>query len=160
MLQRHEQLAFSGSIHFITTVARIRGTHFVTPSICRELLEIFESYRVKYDVACLGYVLMPDHFHVLMVQDKDDLTIPPLMQSFKKLTAQRLWRARGKTGTLWHYRYDDVPVPGTKAIQTKLKYIHENPLRAGLVEQPEDYPWSSAKDLYYETKGIVTVVKT
>ncbi|MFZ5432434.1 MAG: REP-associated tyrosine transposase [Calditrichota bacterium] len=152
-------MAFSGSVHFVTTVARIRGPRFIEEPICRELLHIFESYRSKYQVHCLGYVLMHDHFHALLTQECDNPIIPKLIQDFKKLTSQRLWRHRGKTGTLWCSRYDDVPVPGPDAVRTKMEYIHNNPIKAGLVEHAEDYLWSSASDYFLDRSGIVMITK-
>ena len=159
MLQRHKRLAFAGSIHFITTVARIRGPRFVVPVVCRELLGIFEWYRARFEVTCLGYVLMPDHLHALLLQDDDEPIVPRLVRGFKSLSSRRLWHERGKPGTLWHYRYDDVPVPGSEAAQTKLQYMHANPVRAGIVERAEEYPWSSATDYVLNRPGIVTVAR-
>jgi len=60
---------------------------------------------------------------------------------------------------LWQSRYDDVPVPGLGAVKTKLDYIHANPIRRGLVERAEDYPWSSAQDYFDEVTGIVQITK-
>ncbi len=159
MLQRHTQLAFIGSIHFITTVTEVRGEVFTGEKTCREILELFEWYRNKFAVDCFGYVLMPDHLHALLYQEKAEILIPPLMQSFKKLTSRRCRPARYPGFTLWHNRYDDVPVPGLDAVKTKLDYIHANPIRRGLVERAEDYPWSSARDYFNGTAGLVRITK-
>ena len=159
MRQRHKRLAFAGSIHFITTVTRVRGAMFTDDRICRELLELFEWYRGKFSVDCLGYVLMPDHLHAVLHQEEAEVVVPQLMQGFKKLTSRRCRPARYPKIPLWQSRYDDVPVPGSDAVKTKLNYIHANPVRRGLVEEPEDYPWSSARDYYNEEAGIVTISK-
>jgi putative transposase len=159
MRQRHQRLAFAGSIHFITTIARARGEVFTNERTCREILDLFEWYRNKFAVNCLGYVLMPDHLHALLHQEKADLLIPPLMQGFKKLTSRRCRPPRYPRWTLWQSRYDDVPVPGFDAVKTKLDYIHANPIRRGLVARAEDYPWSSAQDYFCEATGIIQITK-
>jgi putative transposase len=159
MRKRHTQLAFTGSIHFITTVTGIRGNWFIEPSVCEGLLSIFESYRAKFAIECLGYVLMPDHIHGLLVQKEEGLIIPAFMEGFKSLTA-RLCRLPNYTApALWRARYDDVPVPGSDAVRIKLEYIHNNPVRRGLVELPECYRWSSAGDYWDGGSGIVKVEK-
>ncbi len=159
MRQRHKRLAFAGSIHFVTTVTCVRGDVFTNEKICHEMLELFEWYRNKFSVDCLGYVLMPDHLHVVLHQEEADMLVPQLMQGFKKLTSRRCRPARYPKLPLWQSRYDDVPVPGSDAVRTKLEYIHANPIRRGLVEEPEDYPWSSARDYYNEEVGIIKITK-
>jgi len=108
-------------------------------------------------VDCLGYVLMPDHLHALLFQQKEGFAVAELMERFKKFTSRKL-RPRAYTGvSLWRRRYDDVPVPGTDAAKTKLVYLHGNPVRRGLVTSPEDYPWSSAREYAGFEKGIVHI---
>ncbi len=158
MLQRHLHTAFPGTIHFVTTVTHERGNFFVRAQECEALLQVFEEFRAKGKVDCLGYVLMPDHFHALLHQVEEGAVIPSLMRDFKKRTAFRCRPAAYRDKTLWRTRYDDVSVPGTRAIHTKLHYIHENPVRRGIVEVPEDYPWSSAGDYFLDKPGIVTVI--
>ena len=60
MRRRHQRTEFAGSLHFVTTVTAIRGDWFVDTSACMTILGIFENYRVKHNIACIGYVLMPD----------------------------------------------------------------------------------------------------
>jgi len=154
---RHSQLNFPGSIHFVTTVTREHHTRFTEDDICKEVLEIFEFYRAKFKLRCYGYVLMPEHLHAVLYQLNDDSPVPSLMENFKRLTARKMLPAGKQNRNLWAEHFDDVPVPGTDALKTKLKYIHHNPVRRGLVENAEDYPWSSARDLLEQGSGIVTL---
>ena len=158
MLRRHLTYFASGSLHFVTTVTRIRGARFVEDRVCRAVLELFEGYRRKYGVACGGYVLMPDHFHALLMQSNPLDAVLKLMRDFKKMTSLKCNRAYDMGPRLWSDGYDDVPVPGSNAVHTKLHYIHFNPVRAGLVASPEDYSWSSARDYAEAGKGIVELV--
>lgn len=158
MLHRHNRLAFTGSIHFITTVTEPRGNWFVTDEICREVLDVFEYYRKKFEIDCLGYVLMPDHLHALLYQTTDEPVVSKLMESFKRLTTKKLQAMGMVEGSLWRRRFDDVPVPGSDAAAIKLKYMLANPIRRGLVEHDFEYKWSSAPELYEKQEnGIVTI---
>ncbi|MFZ5432426.1 MAG: REP-associated tyrosine transposase [Calditrichota bacterium] len=157
MLQRHSRIAFKDSIHFVTTVTNVRGDWFIDEVICTEILNYFEEYRNKYEISCHGYVLMPDHFHALLSQRTDESVIPAVMQSFKKITSRQCLPAGYPAKRLWRYRYDDVPVPGRNAALTKLNYLHENPLRKGLCDVVESYPWSSAKDYIRNVKGVIQI---
>ena len=157
MLRRHKQLDFTGSIHFITTVTRERGDWFAEKDVCRRALEIFEKYRIRHKLDCLGCVLMPDHLHALLHQDDRGTSVSDFMADFKRETSKHLPIRLDSSRTLWREGYDDVPVPGWYAAITKLQYMLDNPVRRGLVERPEDYPWSSAREHFGLGEGIVTV---
>ncbi len=154
---RHSRLNSPGSIHFVTTITRGHRSRFADEKTCKEVLEVFEYYRAKFELVCYGYVLMPDHLHAVLHQSNEGSPVSSLMENFKRLTARRVFPARTDVGTLWTQHYDDVPVPGTQALKTKLQYVHHNPVRRALVEYAEDYPWSSARDYAGRGLGIVQV---
>jgi putative transposase len=155
MLRRHTQLAFEGSLHFITTVTFIRGLWFIEPELCREILQIFEQYRRKFALQCLGYVLMPDHLHALLVQSDTSPCLAHFMQAFKRLTSEQCRPGNYSNVHLWRRRYDDVPIPGEIAARKRLEYMHENPVRRGLVTLPVDYFWSSVRDYHEISTGPI-----
>lgn len=157
MRRRHSILTFAGSIHFITTVTAIRGHWFSSDAICTTILELFEGYRQEFGLECYGYVLMPDHLHALLLQPTDGEIVIRMMTEFKKWSSRRhLIPGLVKKG-MWMRSYDDVPVPGANAARVKAEYIHNNPVRRGLVVRAEDYPWSSARDYANMVRGVVTV---
>ncbi|MBI5059004.1 transposase [candidate division KSB1 bacterium] len=157
MRRRHSQLGFAGSIHFITTVTEVRGSVFVESSECKKILESFEVFRNKFELVCCGYVLMPDHLHAVLVQPNDGSHVSDAIGGFKRATSLKCKPARYPDTPLWRDNFDDVPVPGVEAAKTKLRYMLANPVRAGLVERPEEYEWSSAPEYYGGKSGIVTV---
>ena len=79
------------------------------------------------------------------------------MERFKKFTSRKLRPASYAGARLWRRRYDDVPVPGENAAKTKINYMHVNPVRRGLVDIPEDYHWSSAREYAELEQGIVHI---
>jgi REP element-mobilizing transposase RayT len=122
------------------------------------MLDVFEQCRAETNVICLGYVLMPDHLHALVVQTVEGLQIPALMRRFKRKASIRCRPALFLAPTLWRRGYDDVGVPGSDACWTKLNYMHWNPVKKGLCEQPEEYPWSSAADYFFDAeKSMVKI---
>ena len=90
MLRRHSQIALAGTIHFVTTVTRIRGSWFVEATLCGLILRIFEHCRAKNNLTCLGYVLMPDHIHILLHQGEDGSMVSKCMAEFKKVTSAKI----------------------------------------------------------------------
>jgi len=159
MLRRHERIQFPQAILFATTVTAVRGRWFIRPSLCRAVLEKFEECRASLGMDCLGYVLMPDHLHALVRQTADGDQVSELMARFKRKTAFRCRPDGYPAGSLWNRRFDAVPVPGSDAAHTKLNYMHENPVKAGLAAVPEAYPWSSASDYQETGHGIVLVAR-
>jgi putative transposase len=160
MRTRHQTISCKGSIHFITTVTRARGQWFVDPAFCSALLELFESYRAHFKIECLGYILMPDHFHTLLLQTHDDDRISACLSGFKKISSVKLRPLAYPPIRLWRNRYDDVPVPHRDAVLTKVNYMHDNAVRGGLSSEAELYPWSSAAFYLLDQPGIVTVNKS
>ncbi len=159
MLRRHNQRNFVASTHFVTTVTNVRGNWFIEENVCRYLLELFEGYRAQQKLDCFGYVLMPDHLHVLLRQVCPEGLVTRTLQGFKSVSSRKLTLQNYPARLLWREHYDDVPVPGSDAISTKLRYMHGNPVNRGIVEKPEDYKWSSQRELLELEKGIITLVR-
>ena len=156
MRQRHTQINAAGSLHFVTTVTRIRGFRFIDDESCNNVLRCFEHYREKCRIDCVGYVLMPDHFHALLFQLHAEPAVSDLMQSFKQHTSGMLGVRVNLGRSLWKAGYDDVAVPSGAGI-TKLNYLHDNPVRAGFVTDQGQFRWSSIHDYLGTGKGIVTI---
>ena len=130
----------------------------------------------KYQTDLLGYVIMPNHVHlILYFTDKNRLS--DLMRDFKKFTSGEIRRKleaeqeqlliaklsfehREQKFKVWQDRFDDVCIKSKKVLETKLDYIHTNPLQAhwNLATQPALYKYSSAG--FYETgdKDLLDVV--
>ena len=159
MLRRHKLLDFAGTLHFVTTVTEVRGDWFVDPALCQKVLEVFEYCRARFEVQCLGYVLMPDHLHAALYQQNEEALIPATMRRFKSLTATRCRPLGYEKNPLWRRRYDDVPLPNAEAVNTRVQYMHFNPVRRGIVQDPEKYPWSSARGWAGTEEGIVHLSK-
>ena len=68
------------------------------------------------------------------------------MKSFKNGSTIQINRQRGERGELWQARFFDRALRTVKEYNEKIEYIHLNPVKAGLVQQPEEWPWSSVRE--------------
>lgn len=131
------------SIFFVTTTF-----HQWTPfgdrcGVYESLSNNLRFYVKKYHARLAGYVLMPTHLHLLIVIDGSRLS--DFMRDFKKFISQRAFPALGIPERLiWEQRYDRQAINSERLFRTKLNYIHQNPVKAGLVAVEDDWPWSSA----------------
>ena len=96
----------------------------------------------KYDVAVHAYVLMTNHVHIAMTPGKAS-AISKAMQSLGRRYVRYFNYVYERTGTLWEGRYKASLVDTDTYMLTLLKYIELNPVRAGMVDMPQAYPWSS-----------------
>jgi len=151
---------------FITGTTHRRIPLFRDPTNCKIFLDNVQFYRRKYRFDVLAYVLMPDHYHLLLV-------VPPkvelreVLRDFKSavgrqvivtakkanrvrlLSRLRLSRSpkRFKDARFRALQADNYVerIFSEKFFQQKLNYIHTNPVQAGLVEDALEHPYSSAK---------------
>jgi putative transposase len=100
-----------------------------------------------------GYVVMPEHVH-LLVNEPEGGPLSIVIQSLKQ-TVARMLRFEGPH--FWERRYYDFNVWSERKRIEKLRYIHRNPVKRGLVEKPEDWPWSSLRHYLYGEEGIVEI---
>ena len=106
------------------------------------MLDLLTEQSKKFQVAVHAYVLMTNHFHLLATPDTVD-GLPLMMQSVGRSYVRYFNHRHGRTGTLWEGRYRSTIVQSERYLLACMAYIDLNPVRAGMVAQPADYPWSS-----------------
>ncbi|MGH9500830.1 MAG: transposase, partial [Terriglobales bacterium] len=91
----------------------------------------------RYSFVVLGYVVMPEHFHVL-ISEPQEVTPSVVMQALKLSFARRLLAGRSSSqpAHVWQRRFYDFNVWTERKRVEKLRYMHRNPVKRGLVEQP------------------------
>jgi putative transposase len=99
-----------------------------------------ERVRRWYGCAIVGYVVMPEHVH-LLISEPERSQLCVVVQMLKQITSRKL-RPVG-SARFWQIRYYDFPVWSEKKRIEKLRYIHRNPVKRGLAQRPEDWRWSS-----------------
>jgi putative transposase len=144
----------SGDLHFITFSCYRRKKKLGTPGPRRIFELALERVRRKYVFYICGYVVMPEHVHLLITEPEKEL-LATAMQSLKQGVARRL--ALRALEPFWQPRYYDFNVWSEKKRVEKLRYMHRNPVKRGLVEKPEDWEWSSYRHYLTGERGIVEI---
>ena len=141
-MARLPRLALPGYPHHVIQRGNNKQAIFVTLADYRVLLDLIEENARKFNVALHAYVLMSNHFHLLATpQSKDGL--PKMMQAVGRSYVRYFNDKHKRTGTLWEGRYKSTLIQTDRYLLACMAYIDLNPVRAGLVTQPQDYPWSS-----------------
>jgi putative transposase len=131
-------------------------------------LKILEETRRKYQFVVAGYVVMPEHVHLLISEPKiknPSVVMQVLKQRVSLRSRNKKRRSKQQLNLLptdlprafWQPRFHDFNVYTRKKYAEKLNYIHMNPVRRGLVSSPELWRWSSFRFYYYGEKGPVKV---
>ncbi|HEY7352517.1 MAG TPA: transposase [Terriglobales bacterium] len=158
----------TGHLHFIASTCFHRIA-LLNSARKRDLfLHILDQVRQRYNFIVVGYVVMPEHIH-LLISEPERGNISTVMQVIKQRFARRLlreWRARSSqlsiwepldAGHVWQRRfYDFVVLTEQKKIE-KLRYIHRNPVRSRLVLEPGQWKWSSFRDYALGIAGPVYI---
>lgn len=97
---------------------------------------------LRYGCAIHSYVMMTNHVHLLLTPARQD-SISRVMQSLGRRYVQRINLRLGRTGTLWEGRHKSSLVQSERYLLVCARYIELNPVRAGMVDSPGAYPWSS-----------------
>jgi putative transposase len=162
---------------FITTTIVRWIPVFEDCPLAENCLRKFEDYRKAMGVSVYAYVLMPNHFHgIVKTSQKGDLS--ELMRTWKSASARMLiesgerchqdwlnsfqenaveYKVRGQKYQVWMPRFDDFAIRNERELAIKMNYIHGNPMKHGIIEKAEDYPFSSLKDYLGGTNGYVTI---
>ncbi len=132
MTQRHPIV--SDRILMVTSNTAKRRQYFSNPARAREaVLQLYHTQSV-IPFSLYGFVIMPDHIHILL-NVPSPKTVSDVMRTYKMGLTFQLG-----IGPLWQRRFY-ITVATDPLVQ--LRYIHNNPVKAGLVGKPEQYPWSS-----------------
>jgi len=105
-------------------------------------LDKLKDASKQYKVKVHAYVLMTNHVH-LFVTPSDEMSISRMMQSIGRYYVRYINQTYQRTGTLWEGRYKSTLVDSEHYHLVVSRYIELNPVRAGMVAHPAEYPWSS-----------------
>jgi putative transposase len=109
--------------------------------------ETLTSARSRVKVALCGYCLMPDHWHAVVFPD-ESASISDILLRIKTSSSIQIQKARRQKHLLWQPRFFDRILRTRGEFDETLAYMHENPVEQGLVENPLEWKWSSARWLF------------
>jgi putative transposase len=140
-----------GDQHFLTFSCYQRRPYLDSTAARERFEQALEQMRSRYRFVVFGYVVMPEHVHLLVNE-------PRLGVLSRAIQAMKLSVAtRRPERPFWQSRYYDFNVFTTAKQMEKLRYLHRNPVARGLVEKPEDWPWSSYRHYATGVEGTVQI---
>jgi len=141
-MARLPRLTLLGYPHHIIQRGNNRQAIFATAADYQTMLDLLAENARKFDVAVHAYVLMSNHFHLLATPHTAD-GLPQMMQAVGRRYVRYFNDSQKRSGTLWEGRYKSTLIQTERYLLACMVYIDLNPVRAGLVAQAGDYPWSS-----------------
>jgi putative transposase len=132
-----------GVPHHVTQRGNARQATFFTDSDRYVYLDLLRSNRREFGLRIWAYCLMNNHVHLLAVPEREDSLARTMGRTHAEYALY--WNARrGSCGHVWQARFYSCPLEDEQ-VATTIRYIDANPVRAGLVEEAQKWPWSSAR---------------
>ncbi len=158
MTQGLIRLQHSGQTHFVTFSCYRRQARLNNAAICDLFLKTLEKTRQQFSLCVYGYVVMPEHVHLLLGEPASGTLADAIHVLKLSLTKQGQY-ASGQidNGHFWQKRYYDRNIRSCSDFTEKLRYIHRNPVKRELCETPEDWPWSSFRHYALGELGVVEI---
>jgi putative transposase len=159
-----------GDLHFVTFSCYRRRPYLGTPRARNRFVKILDQVRSRFTFLLIGYVVMPEHVHLLVSEPKRG-NPSRVLQVLKQKVSRSLRKPARKSSTqlslgfadvtdspaFWQRRFFDFNVWSERKVREKLDYMHRNPVQRKLVTHPKDWPWSSWS--HYETgeMGLIRI---
>ena len=135
------RIEYAGALYHVTSRGNERKEIFLDDGDRIKFLEIFEDYHDRYGILVHAYVVMDNHYHVILETPKGNLL--KVMHGVNGSYTGYFNRKYGRVGHLFQGRYKGIIVEKETYLIPLSRYVHLNPVRAGVVERPEQYQWSS-----------------
>ncbi len=160
-----------GDLHFVTFSCYRRRPYLGTVRSRNRFVKILDEIRERHKFELVGYVVMPEHVHLLMGEPEKGN--PSKILQVLKQKVSRTLRGRkngssnqmgfvfdtedGEAPAFWQRRFYDFNVWGEEKLKQKLEYMHRNPVDRNLVKHPKDWPWSSWSFYEGHGKGLIPI---
>ncbi len=131
-------------LHFVTFSCYHRAPLLAIPEARCIFEQTLERVRKWYGLYVTGYVVMPEHVH-LLISEPERASLAVAIQMLKQIVSYQLHKLAAG-GPFWQARYYDFK-----------RYIHRNPVKRGLVESPEQWAWSSFRHYISGVEGMVEI---
>ena len=162
--------------HYLTFVAFKRTAIFKSETISRFFIETIKEVKQKYPFKLIGYVVMPDHVHLIINPVGCDIEI--IGKELKGLSAHKIIKwlkeneylssleklklkntgKRNHSFCVWQKKVKSVDLWSHKFILQKLNYVHLNPVRADLCDHPAKWKWSSYNSYLLKTDSEIPIM--
>ena len=164
-----KRLEITGSaLVFITTTVTDWIPIFMNHNYAQVVTAQLEETMDYFNASIVGYIVMPSHIHILAGLKNYD-SISQIVQTYKSITSRKLksrilneypeaFLVNGQF-QFWKRRFDDIVIYSEQQFKIKLEYIHNNPVKSGLVDESIKWKYSSAIDWLTDKKGLIKIDK-
>ncbi len=140
-MSRPLRIHFEGAFYHITARGNNKENVFCDAPDREKYLHFVERYKGRFDFRLHAYALMPNHVHLLIETGKDPLS--KIMQALQTSYTMYFNKRYGRVGHVFQGRFRSLLCDKDSYLIELVRYIHLNPIRAGLVRNLKDYPWTS-----------------
>jgi putative transposase len=170
--------AFDLNSPYFITFTLVEWQHlFHITQFAKIIIDSIKYCQANKELELLGYCIMPSHIHLIVRSEKNSLG--SVIRDLKKYTAYQITQElaknpnflpildtfathaqkikRNKTYKVWQDGYHPMVITSNRIFYQKLKYIHDNPVKAGLASSPEQFMYSSARN-YAELDGVLEII--
>lgn len=144
-MPRRRIKAAPGEMYHIVNRGVLKSTLFYNEQHYWMFVELMHRYAEKYHIVIVAVCLMSNHFHIL-VRVEEDGDLPSFISSICSSYSRRLNRYLRRSGTIFQGRYYIGHVCSDSYLKAALRYIHLNPVKAGLVHHPAQYAYSDYRE--------------
>ena len=156
-MPKHREAVYGkGHLHLIACTCYQRQPKLAEEKHRNVFVRLLEELRVKFRFTIVGYVVMPDHFRLLMREPEID-TAANAVEMLQARYRRRYNSSARSDEQVWESRFSDTHVVGAEALAAGLASMHAEPVKAGFVSTPEEWEWSSARAYAGLPEGVVTV---
>lgn len=165
-MPRSSRIVLPDCPHHIVQRGHNRQVVFVGDEDYRYYLENIKEWKTRLGCKVYAYCLMSNHVHLIVDPGKRIENLALFMKRVAGRQTRYVNKLERRTGTLWEGRYKSSPIKADEYLLSCSRYIELNPVRAGIVDEPEHYVWSSFRkkiglegpalldlDQYYMTMG-------
>jgi len=142
-MPRTGRIVLPGYPHHVVQRGHNRQVVFAGEADYRRYLGHLQELSATFDVSVHAYCLMTNHVHLLLTPQNEAGALGRLMKALAGRTTRYRNKLEGRTGTLWEGRYRSSPIQSDRYLLACVRYIELNPVRASMVAEAADYPWSS-----------------
>ncbi len=139
---RIKRIYYNNAVYHITFRGNNRQAVLREDEDKKSFLATLSKYQERFNFKLYGFVLMDNHAH-LVIETNHRYNISKIMQSILLSYSLKFRNKYRYVGHVWQGRFKSNVIEGDIYILQCLEYIHNNPVRAGLVRSAKDYPWSS-----------------
>jgi len=157
-LSRTARVQSNSGIYHIMARGINRQEIFLDDEDCLKYLEIIAKCKKEGNFIVFGYCLMVNHLHLLLQEKNENISL--IMKRIATSYAGWYNKKRDRIGHLFQDRYKSECVDDEGYLLSVIRYIHMNPVKAQMVEKPEEYKWSSCRAYYTRHEYPIALITT